>query len=406
MKLILFSVLLVTCLPILIFGQEMYDFVYTINSDYFEEERTFYIHVPEDYYKDSTVDYNVVFVLDAQAESFYNNAKGIIDYLVWSYQIMPTIVVGVSSNNRGTEFVPLDKQKPGDDPANNGQAHLLTSHIQNEIMALVEREFRIRRPYVLIGHSRGGAFVANTLFSEHKDVFDAYIGISPAMHYLDKQILQMAEHEISTGSEFNKFFFCSYGTVGTQEAYFGPQVEYLDSLFYTYPNQTIQWEKKKFNGLSHWGVVAPSLVYGIQSMSRAYKADQYLIEQFAKNNDKNIADQLESYYIDQKDKLGISFKLDFGDLRYYAEQQAEFENYKSASELFKLALIDKQNDARANIGLANALRELKEYDAAVLYYKRVLEVLKENEMNWSESKINAWSSTANEAILELMKYSK
>ena len=168
------------CLPLL--AQEpTYDVTYTQPSAAFNKDRTFYVHVPELFYETEEA-FGVIYVLDAQAASFYNQAKSIADYLVWSSHLFPVIVVGIHSDNRGTEFIPKDRSQPLDSEDNNGQAQVLRDHLKNEVFPLIQQNYRVNDFRALIGHSRGGAFVANTLFSDQKDLFNAYIAISPAMH--------------------------------------------------------------------------------------------------------------------------------------------------------------------------------------------------------------------------------
>lgn len=385
------------------FSQNKYDFTYTIQSDAFQKERKFYVHVPERYYEQPEDNFGVIYVLDGQGREYYNNAKNIIDYLVWSYQIMPVIVVGIHSDNRGTEFVPKDRTLQDNDPDNSGQAHLLTQHIKQEVFPMIRDSFRVSSFKALIGHSRGGAFVANTLFSENKDMFNAYIGISPGMHYINKQILNDAEKMIKNEDPFHKFYFCSYGTVGSLEKYFKPQVDFLDSLLIAHPNPTLIWKKKEFKETSHWTVVAPSLSYGLLEMNRAFTVDQYTIEKFAETQHVPMAEQIDAYFKNQQETLGYTIPLDAGSLRYYGNQQSEFEQYARAIELYDLALELDPDNVRTYMNQAWAYRSLEDKENARTIYQKVLEVLKENKMGWEKEAIDNRKKYVEEQLEELGK---
>ena len=365
-------------------AQEQYDFDYKIESKAFEKERKFYVHVHEDYYLDTADHFGVVYVLDAQAAAFYNNAKSIIDYLVWSRQIAPMIVVGIHSDNRGREFIPLDRSLAADDKDNRGQAEKLRDHIENEIFPLISKDFRVNDFRALIGHSRGGAFVANTIFGDKKDMFDAYIAISPGMHYLNGQILNDAQEMITNGEEFHKFYYCTYGTVGELEKSFKPKVNFLDSLFRAHPNNTIEWRQKEITGKTHWGVVAPSVADGIIEMNRAYQADQFLIEQFAKVGAISISEMVDLYHSQQKERLGKLFPVPAFKLRYYGNQFQEMGNYENALELYNMAIETDKNETRAYIGMGDTYVTIKEYDKAEKIYNAGLEALESHKSNLSE----------------------
>lgn len=362
------------------------DFEFTIESEYFNAERKIYVHLPEDYYLMEKEEFGVIYVLDGQGTSFYNNAKSIIDYLVWGYQIVPVMVVGIHSDDRGTEFVPKNRNLAQDDPDNSGTAHLLQDHLKKEVFPLIQEKFRASDFKALIGHSRGGAFVANTLFSDRKDMFNAYISISPGMHYIDKQILNDAEKTIKSGAPFNKFFYATYGTVGSLEKYFKPQVEYIDSLLNEHPNPTLVWEKKEFENTTHWGVVAPSINYALLSMSRAYQADQYLIDQFCNNKSKRVAEQIELYYQQQEKKLGFTYPIPDRKLKYYGDQQSEYENYDRAAELYEIAINKGTGDHSLFSSAGWNYQKLGNKQKAKEYYEHCIQLIEKNDMGWESEK--------------------
>ena len=395
-----FSFLLCFLIVSTISAQKKYDFEFTIASDAFEKERKIYVHVPERYYENENESFNVIYVLDGQGRVYYNNAKSVIDYLVWSYQISPSIVVGIHSDNRGTEFVPKNRSLDLNDENNTGQAHQLQQHIEDEIFPLVSENFRINDFKALIGHSRGGAFVATTLFSDKKDLFDAYLAISPGMHYLDNQILNDATKMIQEKATFNKFYYCTHGTVGSLEKYFKPQVEMLDSLFKVHPNPTIVWGKKEIEATSHWGCVAPSLVFGMLEMNRAYVADQHLVDVFAENKGKTLAHQIQSYHAQQKKILGFTFPLDAPSLRYYGNQQSEYEQHDRAIELFDMSLEIDPEQINVYLSKAWSQRQLGQNENARTTLLKAKEELGKSS-KFSEERVNRWNKNIDQQLSEI-----
>lgn len=364
------------------------DFEFTIDSEHFKKERKIYVHLPKDYYQMDEQEFGVIYVLDGQGTSFYNNAKSIIDYLVWGSQIFPVMVVGIHSDDRGPEFVPKNRTLADDDPDNFGTAHLLQGHLAEEVFPLIQEKFRTSQFRALIGHSRGGAFVANTLFSDKKDMFNAYVAISPGMHYIDKQILNDVETSIKSGAPFHKFFYATYGTIGSLEKYFKPQVEYIDSLLTEHPNPTLVWEKKEFENTTHWGVVAPSISYALLSMSRAYQADQYLIDKFCDTKTKSVAEQIDHYYQQQEKNLGFTYPISARDIKYYGDQQSEYENYDRASELYELAISKGGADHRLFSSAGWNYQKWGKKQKAKEYYERCIKLYEENDMAWDKEKQN------------------
>lgn len=366
-----------------------YDFTYTQPSAAFHKDRTFYVHVPELYYETEEA-FGVIYVLDAQAASFYHQAKSIVDYLVWSSHLFPVIVVGIHSDNRGTEFIPKDRSLPPDDENNNGQAEVLQGHLQYEVFPFIKENFRINEFRALIGHSRGGAFVAHTLFGEQKDLFNAYIAVSPAMHYLNNQILNDAKERITQQQPFHKFFFGTHGTIGSNERFFGPQVQYLDSLLTQHPNPTLHWHTRQIDDVSHWGVVAPSIDFGLLEMNRAYQVDEFLIEQFAANTQQSLSQQIQAYEAQQTQKLGYFVPLSARSLRRYAGSLGEEEQYNSALELYNLALVKDSHDIRSYFGKAWVLEELGNPNQSIATYEAAKAMLDAKKHALSQEDTEKW----------------
>ncbi|MCB0762942.1 MAG: hypothetical protein KDC12_15560 [Flavobacteriales bacterium] len=397
-KLITVLVLLTTLTSL---SQDSLNVTHTFESTAFEKERTVYVHLPEAYFERPDTEFGVVYVLDAQAPAFFNNVKDNIDYLVWSYQVMPLIVVGIHSDDRGKEFIPLDRQLTDDDPDNYGTAHLLSQHFEQEVFPLIANQYRVNSFRAIIGHSRGGAFIANTIFSDQRDMFNAYLAISPGMRYLDGQLLADAEKWISQGTDFHSFYYCSHGTVGTLEHENAKSVSHLDSLWNAHENSTIDWQTQSMEGTSHWGVVAPSVTYGILAMSRAYQVDQYLIETFCENDDMLMEEQINAYYARQQNRLGYTLPLHAADLRYYAGDLAEEENYNRGLELINMAIGLDSKNMNGYFSKGWMLQQMGRTEDARENYKAALLVLKGQESDLPQKKFESYQSEIEKQLKKL-----
>ena len=402
MKVLTLSLILTLYLPSLL-AQEKFDFDYKIDSKAFEAERKFYVHVPADYHKNTSDSLGVIFILDGQGKEFYNNAKAIIDYLIWSYQIPKMIVVGVHSESRYKEFIPLDKSKDKSDPQNVGQAEKLREHFVNEMIPILEKDFRINNFKAVIGHSRGGAFIANTIFSEDHDLFNAYIAISPGMQYLNRQILNDAKTMIQENKQFNNFYYCSYGSVGSLESEFSIQVNYLDSLFSAHPNESVHWRTQEMPGKTHWSVVAPSIVDGLVKMNRAYQVDQFLIEEFSQNTGESLKKQIDMYYTQQKKKLKYVIPPNAPELRYIGNEMSEVGMNERAVELFDIAIELDSNQLRTYLSKAEVLIQKKDFAAASEVYETARKMLELNKAGAEEKQLLKDKERLQERIENLKK---
>jgi len=150
---------------------------HTFHSEVFGKERKISVHRPAEYIRNPETPMMVAYFLDAQGPYFFSQAAGIMDYLSSRYSIIPTLVVGIHSDSRFKEFTPSQQNlKPGQNPFDS-QLEKLQTHLSEEVFPWIASQFNILPYRVLVGHSRGGLFVVQTLFNGQEDMFDGYIAI-------------------------------------------------------------------------------------------------------------------------------------------------------------------------------------------------------------------------------------
>jgi predicted alpha/beta superfamily hydrolase len=140
-------------------------FRYSFDSRILSEQRELLIHLPESY-KNSDKSYPVIYVLDGNGH--FKHATSAITYLQ-SQNFMPeTILIGIT-NKRGMRGRDLG----------NGSDNFW-SYIKNEVVNLVDENYRTSVHKTIFGHSMAGAFVMQE-FVENRTWFNSYIAASPGM---------------------------------------------------------------------------------------------------------------------------------------------------------------------------------------------------------------------------------
>lgn len=371
-RILIFSICF--CLGSSLFAQDKNYIEHTIQSDAFDTERKIRVFLPRRYFEDTTAAFTVTYVLDAQYDQFWNMAKSNIDYMVDSRSVFPMIVVGIHSQNRGTDFRP--------------PALPLKEHFAKEVFPLIEKNYRVNSFKTLIGHSWAGAFIGSTLFSGDKDLFNAYVSISPSMGFNDRMILHNADSMLQSGTQFGKFFYCSSGDVGSREAEFGGQVAVIDSLVKKYPNPTLTWSKSTFTGTDHWSCVIPSLNVGLVEMCKNYWAEQSFIEKIVQENDKPIQKQIKAFNIEKEKIFGYYYESDLGYIRFVGDDYKELEDYDTAIELYDWVLKMQPTDMKTHFSLAYVYDEMGNTKKSLKYYKKSLELLEAKKDEVSERYYN------------------
>ena len=83
-----------------------------LNSKVFNKSRELQIYLPDEYFKQPDKKFKIVYLFDAQNQRIFNYVKGNIELLSMNY-IEPLIVVGIVTEDRWFEFLPLNNnEKP------------------------------------------------------------------------------------------------------------------------------------------------------------------------------------------------------------------------------------------------------------------------------------------------------
>jgi len=376
---LVFSLLI--CYTINAQEERKFEFDYTIKSEAFGDDREITVYLPPSFYKYPEDKFTVSYILDGHFDPFIDLGVKILEYNSYMYKYTPTIVVGIHAKQRGWEF---SAPQPGDEEYDykGGRAPELQQHFKNEVIPLIDSIYKEKiLPFRnLIGHSSGGAFVLYSLFSEEKDLFDGYLAISPGIREDSEYIIDNVAERLQRGERFNKFLYCSSGTVGEREELFGGAVRRLDSIFQVYPDHGLIWRTSEFEGMGHWTCVPPSFNSGMVELTRAFRVDEKMFFDFAANEKKSMTEQIESFYKSRKGDYGFVEIPPGGYLNRIAWEVQNKKMYDKAMEIYDWGI--KQHPTHFTLSKSKAklllrMEKYKEAHAAFLVSKEKLEGIKD-----------------------------
>lgn len=353
-----------------LFTQENQYIDHVIDSRVFEKEREVKVMLPERYFRDTTTEFIVTYVLDAQSDEYWSMATGNISYLVRQHQVIPMIAVGIVSPDRGGEFSP--------------KSEVLSRHLEEEVFPLIEQSYRVADFRIIIGHSWGGAFVGNTLFSAKRDMFDAYIGISPSLGAIDGRILHHADSILRLEQPVSKYFYCSSGDLGIREFESQTEIMEMDSIIQAHPNPTLVWEYEVFPDMDHWSCVIPSFNNGLVNACRNFFADQKIIKDLVANG-KDIKKAIDQFYQQQQATYGFIFKPSYKYWDFVADDFRQLELYETAIALYLFSIEEGNENVVCYYELAQSYEAKKDTVNAHLYYQKTNELLEQNKENLKSS---------------------
>ena len=155
---------------------------YSLYSAFLQEERDYWIYLPQNYDRDTTQNYPVIYLLDGG--SFFHSLVGISQTLstVKGKYLPSCIIAGVISTDRTRDFTPTasaagrsGKTSPGAIPQGGG-SETFSRFLTEELRSVIDSTYRTNGLNMLIGHSYSGLFTVNT-FLRHTELFLSLIHI-------------------------------------------------------------------------------------------------------------------------------------------------------------------------------------------------------------------------------------
>jgi len=248
-----------------------------IQSKVLNEERTMLVYLP-DGYRRSNKTYPVLYLLDGGFH--FHHTSGIVQFLSAQGIIPEMIVVAITNVDRNRDFSPTHVDRI----PSSGEAGKFLSFLTVELIPFIDQNYRTQDFDILIGHSFGGTFATYALL-ERPYIFEAYIAISPYLHFDNQYLIKQAETKIIPDYKKNIQF---YMTLGDEPAYV-PSLTKLESIVETkspkhFDFTFIQMKDEDhgsvphlsiYNGLqaiySDWQVPRETFIEGLASIEKHYK---------------------------------------------------------------------------------------------------------------------------------------
>lgn len=386
MKCLLFVPLLfLLSIPLCAQEGQSFQFDHFIPSKAFGDERKITVYLPPSYYKSPDEQFTVTYILDGHYDPFIDLAVKTIEYNANTGRYTPTIVVGIHAKARGWEFTAPVEGDEDDENYEGGRAPQLQQHFKNEVFPLIDSLYKRTLPFrTIVGHSSGGGFVLYTLFSDQKDLFDGYVGISPAIRSDSEYILENAARRLADGEIFRKFLYCTSGTVGEREVLFGGAIQRLDSVLQQYPGHGLIWRKSTFEGMGHWTCVSPSVSGAMLELTRAFRVDEQMFYDFSDDESKNMTSSIEAFYKERNEHYGFSDIPATKYIHQAARWIAENDNQQAALEIYEWALRQYPEDYQLTKSKGKLLLQMDEQEAAIAAFNECLGILEKIRVKYEE----------------------
>lgn len=213
------------------------------------------VGLPENY-SPETRNYGAIYVLDG-AEIFDHVAQS-CNTISGDNGASNILVVGIGyGNDRAFDYTPSATGDGG------GGAENFLLFIKNELIPRIESEFgadTARTSRSILGHSFGGLCAAYA-FTNHNEMFENYIMLSPSLWYDDGIVLRSELEHRDANKLQHQLVFLGLGELENSGNMLAPFQAFHDRLRDNYPSMALK--RHIVPGLGHRGSEKPNIIEGL-----------------------------------------------------------------------------------------------------------------------------------------------
>ena len=185
----------------------------TFESTVLDEPREMLVHLPESYHRAPDRRFDVVYVLDGSSlDGPTAEGAAMMARLALTPEVIVVGLPNVSGAGRQRDYTPPFMRQDIDTADSAlGRGDRFLDFLEQELVPLVERDYRTTGRRILSGHSRGGLLVVYALMARPA-LFDGYLAHSPALWRDDEALVASRWRRGSpTRSTLDRFLYLSIG---------------------------------------------------------------------------------------------------------------------------------------------------------------------------------------------------
>lgn len=334
----------------------------TVWSEMLQEQRRILIHLPP-HYHESLQAYPVLYLLDAETQ--FHSVTGAVQSLsIFSERIPEMIVIGITNTLRSRDLTPRS-ESPEDLQyvPESGGADKFLRFLHEELQPWVAARYRTQPYRILWGHSFGGLFGIYAL-SVHPEAFDAYLAISPALHWNSQALPNRFENRTSKLSG-TAYLFVSWGD---NEPRIRPASERLVEALKAHPVAGLRWSHRYYPGEDHRSTPHRSTYDALEGLFAGWALP-------SRRQDKDVQfspAEVDAHYAGLSKRFGFSVTPSAGVIINVAHGMLKGVDEAGGMAQLRRAVNEYPYLAETHWALGDALASRQQVDAARVAYSNAL----------------------------------
>lgn len=218
---------------------------HTIKSTVLNEERTVVVQLPKSYQAEPNKVYPVIYRLDGAGN--IPLATAMIERLQNDNRAPEVIIVAIENTNRLRDFYTTVNKEPQGPVGEGGGAATFLAFFEQELIPLVNKNYRTHDYKVISGASAGGVFALYALQAK-PELFQAHIAYSPAVWWNYGAMVKSTKSFIAKTKDLNSYV---YTNIGEEAGIMRERYDELQQSLQLHKVQGLRFFSDAFDGISH-----------------------------------------------------------------------------------------------------------------------------------------------------------
>jgi len=341
----------------------------TIPSKVLGEERTILVSTPPTY-DQSSQRYPVLYMTDGGAH--LTHTRGTVDFLARLGLMPQVIVVGVNNTDRTRDLTPTHvasrtiNGRVFENPTSGGASKFL-DFFEQELFPYVDAHYRTLPLKFFTGHSFGGLFALNALFTR-PEMFHALLAVSPSLNWDDDLPIRQADSFFDGRDELNVTLFVAMAD--EEEGDPAPtRLDRLEKKLSEADTQGFEWAVMRMPDENHGSVVLRAHYWGLRKVFEVWQ----LPTDEETGRFVGGLDGIKAHYAGLSKKYGVTVAPDENTVNAIGYQVLGREEFEAAIAIFRYNVELYPASANVYDSLGEALENAGRLDEAFVSYSEAVE---------------------------------
>ncbi|MGS0498389.1 esterase [Pseudoalteromonas sp. S1727] len=218
---------------------------HTFKSAVLNEQRTVVVQLPKSYQSEPNKVYPVIYRLDGAGN--IPLASAVIERLQNDNRAPEVIIVAIENTNRLRDMYPTVNKEPQGPVGEGGGAAKFLAFFEQELIPLVNKNYRTHNYKVIAGASAGGVFALYALQAK-PELFQAHIAYSPAVWWNYGAMVKSTKSFIAKSKELNNYVYIN---IGEEAGIMRERYDDLQQSLQSNKLANLRFFSDAFDGISH-----------------------------------------------------------------------------------------------------------------------------------------------------------